>query len=162
MKVCNTEIMKEIKTLNDRKNDLINFETVNSTVTFLKDEDKTLPSYSYEEVTKELAEIDNRVLYLKDKLSYSNATTIVPEFNLTIASALTYLAILQSKKDRYYRLSLNDKLRRIGSNRDGQVEYTETLYEPSECKRIYEEIVEEINKLQMAIDRVNLTNSIEI
>lgn len=162
MKVCNTEIMKEIKKLNDRKSDLINFETMNSTITFLKDEEKTMPSYSYDELTKELGEIDNRVLYLKDKLAYSNATTIVPEFNLTIASALTYLAILQSKKDRYYRLSLNDKLRRIGSNRDGQVEYAETLYEPTSCKKIYEETVEEINKLQMAIDRVNLTNLIEI
>ena len=43
-----------------------------------------------------------------------------------------------------------------------EVEYTETLYDVLEAKKDYEKTNEEIMRLQMAIDRINLTNMIEV
>ncbi len=162
MKKCNTEIMKIVKALDEEKAALIDMEMQNSKIIYASGEKKIETGYDFDAVTKRIAEIDKEVLRLKGKLSLSNATTVVSEFDMTISEALVYLAELQSEKDRYYRLSQEPKKRRLAISREGIVEYEETLYEPKLCAEKVKEISELISKLQMAIDRTNLTNMIEL
>lgn len=162
MKKCLTEIMKEVKELNLKKSSLLRNEEINSTTKFLKNEEKTKSNYNYSLVTKEIDSIDQRILYLKGELDKANTSIIVPEFDLTISSCLTFLALLQAKKSRYEFLSEKEKFRRIGVTHDGQVEYEEANFDTEEVRQVYEEISLKINKLQMAIDRINLTTLIDI
>ncbi|MDD7457028.1 MAG: hypothetical protein PUK83_01145 [Clostridia bacterium] len=162
MKKCNTEIMKIIKALDEEKSALIVMEQQNSKVIYSTGEKKLNGDYDFDAVTKRIDEIDDEILKLKGKLSLSNATTAVEEFSMTISEALVYLAELQNKKDRYVYLSSSPKKRRLSVNREGVVEYEETLYDPKLCLDKAKEISEMISRLQMAIDRTNLNNMIEL
>lgn len=154
--------MKIIKALDEEKTALLDMEQQNSRVIYSTGEKKLCGDYDFDEVSKRIDEIDEQTLRLKGKLSLSNATTVVEEFSMTISEALVYLAELQNKKDRYVYLSSLPKKRRLSVNREGVVEYEETLYDPKFCLDKAKEISETISRLQMAIDRTNLNNMIEL
>ena len=48
MKKCNTQIMKEIKTLEEYRAKWINIERANCTVSYLQGEEPVLPDYDYD------------------------------------------------------------------------------------------------------------------
>ena len=162
MKKCNTELMKEIKILEEKKNDILTLEEEECKVTYLEGEKKMDSNYSYDAVRKEIDEIDNEIRKYKSFLAVSNATTIVPEFNMTIGECLIYLASLNSKKSLLSSFASKKQITRISSTYNTKVEYTELLYDVNKVKKELEDLQRLIAKLQMAIDRTNLTNLIEI
>lgn len=162
MKKCNTELMKEIKILEEKKNDILTLEEEECKITYLEGEKKMDSNYSYDAVRKEIDEIDNEIRKYKSFLAVSNATTIVPEFNMTIGECLIYLASLNSKKNLLSSFASKKQITRISSTYNTKVEYTELLYDVNKVKKELEDLQRLIAKLQMAIDRTNLTNLIEI
>lgn len=162
MKKCNTELMKEIKILEEKKNDILTLEEEECKITYLEGEKKMDSNYSYDAVRKEIDEIDNEIRKYKSFLAVSNATTIVPEFNMTIGECLIYLASLNSKKSLLSSFAFKKQITRISSTYNTKVEYTELLYDVDKVKKELEDLQRLIAKLQMAIDRTNLTNLIEI
>lgn len=161
---CNTEIMKEIKTLEQDKKDLIDFERTNHYYTYLKGEEPIINGYNYFKSREDISKIDSRIRYLKGLLAYSNATTILNGFDMTIGEALIYLAQLNNEKDLIKALADNKQLTRtsVGSYANPQVQYTELEYDANIAKEDYKNITDKIYKLQLAIDRTNLTNQIEV
>lgn len=162
MKKCNTELMKEIKILEEKKNDILTLEEEECKITYLEGEKKMESEYSYDAVRKEIDEIDNEIRKYKSLLAVSNATTIVPEFNMTIGECLIYLSSLNSKKSLLSSFASKKQITRISSTYNTKVEYTELLYDVDKVKKELEDLQRLIAKLQMAIDRTNLTNLIEI
>lgn len=162
MKKCNTELMKEIKILEEKKNDILNLEQEECKITYIDGEKKMNSDYSYDEVRKEVDEIDTEIRRYKSLLAYSNATTIVSEFNMTIGECLIYLASLNSKKTYLTSFASKKQKTRISSTYNNKVEYTELLYDVNQVKQELEDLQRLIAKLQMALDRTNLTNLIEI
>ncbi len=85
----------------------------------------------------------------------------VDGFGVTIGEALVMLAQLQSERERTEFLASQKKIsRRITQN--GVLEYTECLYDPEKAKADSQALRKKISDLQMAIDRTNLNNIIEI
>ncbi len=162
MKKCNTELMKEIKILEEKKNDILTLEEEECKITYLEGEKKMCSNYSYDVVRNEIDEIDNEIRKYKSLLAVSNATIIVPEFNMTIGECLIYLASLNSKKSLLASFASKKQITRISSTYNTKVEYTELLYDVDKVKKELEDLQRLIAKLQMAIDRTNLTNLIEI
>ena len=70
---------------------------------------------------------------------------------MTIGDCLIYLAQLANKEPKTRTLQYQK-----------QVEFSEALYDISKAKADYETTQALIVKLQMAIDRINLTNLIEV
>ena len=162
MKKCNTELMKEIKILEEKKNDILTLEQEECKITYLDGEKKMSSLYSYDGVRKEVDDIDSKIRRYKSLLAYSNATTKVEEFDMTIGECLIYLASLNSKKTYLTSFASKKQKSRISSTYNNKVEYTELLYDVNKVKQELEELQRLIAKLQMAIDRTNLTNLIEI
>lgn len=77
MKKCNTQIMKEIKTLEEYRAKWIGIERANCTVSYLQGEEPVLPDYDYETTRANVDYLDNEIRRLKGLLAYSNVTTIV-------------------------------------------------------------------------------------
>ena len=160
MKKCNTEIMKDIKQLEIERVQLIEYEKQNYSVSYVQGEDIIPTDYEYAKVQAKLENIDSELRRLRRLLAYSNVTTIVEDFNMTISESLFYLQQLKSMETRLLQMSSRKKLtRRTGY--EGQVEYSKLNYNPSVVLINYQKVKETIPKLQMAIDRTNLTNMIE-
>lgn len=162
MKKCNTELMKEIKKLEERKNELLKFEREQCKVTYINQESKIDNNYDYESINNEIDSIDLEIRKIKKHLAYSNATTIVPEYNMTIGECIIFLAQLNNKKTKLQTMANAVKINRISSTYNSKVEYEEILYDIDKVKADFNKVVDDINQLQMAIDRCNLCNLIEI
>lgn len=161
MKVCNSEAMKLIKELEERKKLLLYTEVNRSRVSYKEGEQPQATKYSYTATRKEVAEIDEKIRKIKHALAVSNCTVKVDDFDITIGEALVYLAQLNAEYRRLDDLSGYDRLsRRITAN--GVLEYTACLYDPEKAEKDQKALYTKICKLQVAIDRANLTNFIEI
>lgn len=161
MKICFSEAMKAVKELEEKKKNVIYNEDYRSRISFKEGEEKVLSNYDYAKTREAVAEIDGRIRKIKHSLAKGNCITIVDNFKITIGEALVYLAQLNTEYKQLDELSEHSKLsRRITAN--GVLEYTECLYDPEEVVRDMEVLHAKIGKLQVAIDRANLTNYIEI
>lgn len=161
MKVCNSEARKLIKELEERKNLVVYTEEYRSRISYKEGEEKTLTKYDYAATRKELCEIDERIRKIKHALAVANCSVKIDGFDITIGEALVYLAQLNAEYDRLDDLTDYDKLsRRITAN--GVLEFTECLYDPEKVESDQRALYSQIGKLQVAIDRANLTNYIEI
>lgn len=161
MKICNSEAMKLIKELETKKNLIVFAETNRSRISYKEGEEKCPAKYSYEATRKQIREIDGQIRKLKHALAVANCSVKIDEFDITIGEALVYLAQLNAEYSRLDELGEYDKLsRRITSN--GVLEYTECLYDPDKVVEDQQKLYSAICRLQVAIDRANLTNFIEI
>ncbi|MDE6474694.1 MAG: hypothetical protein K2O31_03270 [Clostridia bacterium] len=161
MKMCNSEAMKAIKELESKKRKLIYNEDYHSKISYKEGEEKVLPTYDYSQTRKEICEIDERVRKIKHALAVCNCNTVVDDFGITIGEALVYLAQLNAEYAQLDEMSENVKLsRRITPN--GIIEYTECMYDPEQVAKDMEKLHAKIGKLQIAIDRANLTNYIDV
>ncbi len=161
MKVCHSEAMKLIKELEEKKRLAVYTETSRSRVSYKEGEEAVPSKYDYAATRKEIAETDGKIRKIKSALAVANCKVKIEDFNITIGEALVLLAQLNSEYTRLDTLGRFDKLsRRITAN--GVLEYTECLYEPEKAQADQRAMYAEICKLQVAIDRANLNNYIEV
>lgn len=161
MKMCNTEVIKKIKELEERKQEIIADEINKCMSTYQTETDKIDTGYNFKETRDAIARINAEVLKLKHALNIVNSTVIVPEFNMTVGESLVYMAQLNNERAILERMARNiAKTRHTVFN--GTVEYTVTNYDVNECKMLLGEIKATIVQLQLAIDRVNLSNIIDL
>ncbi len=161
MKVCNTEAMKTIKEYEEQKRILLMHETDSYTVMYKEGETAVNGDYDYAKTRKEIQKLDDKIRHIRAQLAKANCSVIVDGFGVTIGEALVMLAQLQSERERTEFLASQKKIsRRITQN--GVLEYTECLYDPEKAKADSQALRKKISDLQMAIDRTNLNNIIEI
>ena len=161
MKVCHMEAMKEIRALEDKKDMLIMTEQTRCLVSYKEGEEKVDTGYSYEETREKIADIDLRVRKIRSALALANCTVMLEGFDVTIGEGLVMLAQLNAEYSRLHNLSgMQQKTRRITQN--GILEYTECLFDTKKVTEAAEELKRKIGSLQVAIDRANLLNTIEI
>ena len=158
---CNTEIMKDLKKIEEEKNTILKNEMEQSVIKYVSSEDRIIPDYNYEQTRKDLDNLYKKEIYLRGLLQKANSTVIVPEFNMTIGDCLVYLAQL-AEKSRILKSLANRQAKTRTLQYQKQVEYSEALYDIETAKKDYDAVQAEIVKLQMAIDRINLTNLIEV
>ena len=159
--MCNSEAMKAVKELEDRKRKIIYNEDYRSYISYKEGEEKVLNNYDYDKTRKEISEIDDRIRKIKHALAVCNCTAIIDDFRITIGEALVLLAQLHNEYNQLDDLSKRNKLsRRITAN--GILEYTECLYDPERAVDDMSNLCNKISRLQVAIDRANLTNFIDV
>lgn len=161
MKVCNSEAMKKIRELEEKKRLIVRAEETRSRVSYREGEEMRKTRYDYAAARREIGEIDGEIRRIKHALAKANCETVLDGFGFTLGEALVCLAQYNAEYARLSELSSYEKLsRRITAN--GVLEYTECLYDPEEAERDQEKLYAEICRLQVAIDRANLTNLVEI
>ena len=161
MKLCNSEIIKRIKDLDEQKCRILAEEQNNRTSSYQQEADLIDLGYNFAATRKAVEEINLEVVKLKHALNVANATVNVPEFDMTIGECIVYMAQLNAEKRVLEAMSeLPSKSRQ--TTYGGVVEYTITNYDIKECRAKLNDVNEIIRKLQISIDRVNLTHISEI
>lgn len=163
MKKCNTELMKDLKVIQELINLARQKQHNNSTVSYTEREKSSVEcSFDYARSQKELAELQLQERNIKRLLALSNATTKVEGYDITIAEALVMLAQLTQNKKALSRLANKEKVVRESSHYRGEAEFTKVCYDIEQAQKDLGKLNQDIARLQMALDRTNLTNLIEV
>jgi hypothetical protein len=160
MKLCNAEIIKKVKDLEEQKRQILTQERNTCCSTYQKEADLIDLGYDFDATRKAVAEIDKEVVRLKHALNLANATVVVPEFDMTIGECIVYMAQLNLEKRTLEGMAEKSRKTRT-TTYGGMVEFTITNYDIQHCKAKLQETSDIIRKLQIAVDRVNLTNEIK-
>lgn len=160
MKKCLTEIMKEIKKLEEIKESLLNTERGGCVVTYLQNETPIDTGYDYDVINKKINDCDNEIRRLKKILANANVNIIVEGFNMSISESLVYLAQLTASLERLNNLVTIKPLNRK-SGYDNGPEFTKIVFDREKVLNDYNKVRDLIPRLQMAIDRTNLNNMID-
>ncbi len=161
MQLCNAEIIKKLKTLDQQKERILADERRNCTTSYVSEADKIPAEYHFNETRDAVSKVNAITRYFKGLLAKANATVEVEGFGMTIGEALVYLSQLNNERGTLSHLANREAKSRQSGYR-GEVEYTETNYDVAEARRCLDEITAQIQNLQMAIDRTNLTNVVEV
>ena len=161
MQMCNAEIIKKVKLLEQNKSDILMEELRSHQVTYQNEKDRFDYGYSFAETRDKINTLDAEIRKLKRLLNLSNATTVVPEFSMTLGECLVYLAQLNREMSTVATLARKQD-KTTDTRYGGVVEYTVLNYDKAECQAKLEWLKDTIAQLQITIDRTNLTNMIEI
>ena len=153
--------MKKIKLLEQNKNDVLSKETRTHQVSYQEEKDRYDYGYSFSQTREAVGNLDSEIRKLKHLLNISNATTIVPEFSITLGECLVYLAQLNKELAIVSRMAKKESTT-TSTTYGGKVEYTALNYDKEECQAKADWIQNTIAQLQIAIDRTNLTNMIDV
>ena len=165
MKLTSTEANKLLKKLTEDHTAII--ENENMTCVFkaaMGEDPETLrPEYSFEKTQAELKFIEAKIRKIKHAINIFNSTTIIPEFNMTIDEMLIYMPQLTNRKMKLSMLkSRLPKMRDNNIRNTNIIDYTYANYDIKTVTEIYNDISEELNKAQIALDKINNTVEIEI
>ena len=167
MKLSSAEGAKLLKKLKSEYDALKSKESISST--FLasvgENPESVRPKYDYKEVKAELDGLALKIRKLKHAINLFNATTVIPEIEMTIDQVLIYIPQLSYRKD-----ILGEMSRRLPKERDMSpylssspiVSYIYANYEIEDAKKELKEVSEKLTQVQLALDRVNSTVSFEI
>ena len=161
MKLCNAEVIKKIKDLEEQKKDALMTELQNCFTTYQTEADMIDTGYDFAKTRESVADFNKEIMKLKHALNVSNSTVVIEEFGLTIGECLVYMAQLNSEKTVLENMSRAKSKSRYTVH-NGTVEYIVANYDVEACKAELNKIKENIRRLQLAVDRVNLNNIIEI
>lgn len=156
---------KLIKALEDEKNYLISIEQSSNTYIGIEGQKEDIPKYDYEEVSKELEEIDSKVRKVKHAINVFNTTTYLPNSDITIDAALVKMAQLNIRKNTLDRMRKRLPKERNPSfmmHSNYVVEYVYVNYDLDKVNQDYKDICQQITELQLALDTCNQTISFEI
>lgn len=157
-----TELMKELKYIKQEINRLHMNNRVASVIPLNKEMEPTFEiEYSYESYRNTIKELQARELAIKSALAKFNSTTKAHGMDLTIAEALVRIGQLTDEIGSITEMA-NRTSYYIGneSYREGPINW-KTQYNPSEVLEDLRGMQSELATLRMAVDRVNLTESVE-
>lgn len=155
------EAMKRIDFLERQIDGMLQFEVMNNYIVYADDEEYEVSDYNFPEVTIKIEQFQAEVLKLRKAINQANQKTLINIGDYTISDALVRMAQLNKNAERYLGLSQQkQKQREVTYN--GQVEFTERLYDVNEAYNLYLATIEEIHELQTAIDKANILSEISI
>ncbi|MBQ8968069.1 hypothetical protein [Ruminococcus sp.] len=127
-----------------------------------EDVEELRPEYDYTDTQQKLDELDEKVRKLKHTINIFNATTVVPDFGMTIDQVLVYMGQLSRKMNKLYdMMSVLPKQRCETTRFSNIIDYTYTNYDPAQAKADYEKTSDTLARLQTALDLVNSTVTFE-
>jgi len=165
MQITSKQANKILNKYDDELNNLTYQESKGST--FLasvgEDVESCRPQYNYEEHQKAIAEVENKIIKLKHCINKFNCETIVDGTGKTIDEVLVYIAQLTRKKAKLYTMSQTPPKDRENRNMHSNIiDYRYTNYDIDKVKQDYKEVSEELSKVQIALDTVNVTKTFEV
>jgi len=164
MKYTSAAANKLIKILEDKKQYLLQMESNNSTYILAQDEKQDIPDYDFNDINKQVDEIDYKIKTLKHALNIFNTTTVLP-LGITIDEALVEMAQLNNKLYRLDSMRKAKNKKRLPGSLAGRrdiAEYEYLNYDPKDVDKVYEENYNRVQQIQLALDKVNQTIEFEV
>ena len=164
MKYTSAELSKELKKLRSLRAMLLDKEIKTSVFHCAVGEnaEELRPAYDYQATQDELDRLNDSILAIRHALNVFNATTEVE--GLTIDRILIRLPMLQEKRAKLETMAGRLERERVSYYRSTGdiIDYEVRNYDPEQVMANLAEVSEEISRLQMALDKVNMTELIEV
>ncbi|MCR5823986.1 MAG: hypothetical protein K6G60_06090 [Lachnospiraceae bacterium] len=159
---------KMIKSLEEDKAYWLQNESESRTYVVAVNESPVVPDYKYEEVAAKIAELDRKIATIRHSLNLANATAHVKVGgkDMSVDTILIRMAQLNSRKASldWMRKQL-PKTRLTGNSYSVKTiaaEYRYINYDLAVVGRDYEAVTSELMELQMALDRYNQVELIDV
>ena len=121
------------------------------------------PKYSFSDVQKKKELLYAKIRKIKHALNVYNVSTVLPEFDMTIDQVLVYIPQLTTLKKLYSAMKDTMPKTRVANFRGGNIiDYVYTNYDNSEVAEKYNAVSEALASVQMALDKINSIESIEL
>ena len=159
---------KMLRKLNDDKEFWRAKEEEGSIYMATIDEEPVVPEYDYSEVSKNIAEIDEKIVRVKHAINLSNCPNEIQvgDNKLTIDAVLVKMAQLNKRKAildnmRKQLPKIRVTTRAFGA-RTTIPEYQFINYDLDLVKAEYEKVEEEVTAMQIALDKYNQTVEFDV
>ncbi len=159
---------KVIRKLNEDKEFWLNKEREGSIYVAAAEEEPVIPDYDYENVAKQIEELDAKILKLKHAININNASNRikVDDKEMTIDEILVRMAQLSNRKSVLDTMRKREPKSRINSGyfaaRKAAPEFEYINYDLETVKRDYELVDAEIAAMQIALDKYNQTYEFDV
>ena len=162
--VCSAAANKILKKLNEDKDLLLSNEGQNATYSRYLSEDEAsvvIPDYDFKATQKALEEIDAKIIVVKHAINMFNASTeIMP--GMTIDAALVKMSMLSKRLGTLGRMRRTPKVSTSTSALRGEGYRSYANFNPEEVNAEYKSLTDELNKIQLALDKANMVNTFDI
>ena len=135
-----------------------------------EDVESVRPAYDYAQTQKEIFELEAKIRKIKHVLNVFNASTLIPEFNITIDEMLVYMPQLSARVNKLKKMSQAMPKTRYSDGYYGRsarssspiIDYIYTNYDIEAVKADYAAAYDELSRAQLALDSVNHKEALEI
>ena len=167
MDKCLIEVNQKLKELIRKRFQLNMYEKRNDT--FISLDKNTLSKennsdYNFDEINKEIAILDDSIRYLKSSLSAIYLNTKLEEFNMSLYEGLIYFKQLKSRLRALSKQAFKDMVSKQIINKDSSktILVKEINYDLNKAKLEYKRALEEYNKLELAINKLFFSTTIQL
>lgn len=167
MRYTSAEANKLLKSLEDERAKMCMKENQSSVFTCATQEnpDEVRPEYGFLETQCEISEIESKIRKVKHAISVFNITHEVPGFGMTIDQMLVFIPQLSARKrvlsGMAERLPKARKQSRYGE-KSNFIEYEYANYNTEEAGKYYRQISDYLSAAQVALDKLNHSDTMEI
>ena len=116
--------------------------------------------YSYEHNHEEIHKLHAEELRIKSALAKYNSVTVIDEINMTIAEALVKMAQLKEEIKVLSPLADKSEIFKLQNYRYDEETY-KIVYNQGKVIEDLRQLQRQLSKIQMAVDRINLTALVE-
>lgn len=165
MQYTSAQANKLIKKLMDERSDILTDELQSCKFVAATTEDleDARPPYDYAETQRKLSEIEAKIRKVKHCLNVFNATHKPEGFDMTVDQLLVYIPQLTERKSKLGGMAGTlPKKRVVSSVRSALIEYQYANFDREAVRADYEAVCAELANAQLALDRLNTTETMEI
>lgn len=165
MKYTSAEANKLLRTLETKRSTILLREEKASKflLTVGENMEEIRPEYDFAKTQEKLAELNEKIRCVKHAINVFNTTHSLPGFEgMTIDQVLVYLPQLTEQVNKLRKMMDTLPRERVESFRSQIVEYSIANFDGAEAEKAYDKAREELNALQLALDSVNNSETMEI
>lgn len=167
MMMTSAQAAKLLRQLNDELHalQLREANTSSFVAAIQEDIESVRPSYNFKEMRDAQSEVERKIRKVKHAVNVFNATTTVPNFDMTIDEMLVYLPQLSRQCEVLSKMRDAMPKVRVNSGYSGGssiIDYRYANYDIEQVGKYYTEISDMLAKAQTSLDLVNNTVEFEI
>ena len=165
MKYTSAEANKLLRELQEQRNALLTQESQGSSfvAATIENAEDVRPDYDYAAVSADLAAVEAKIRTVKHCINQFNLSHCPAGFDMTVDQLLVYIPQLTERKGRLSRMAnVLPKTRVPGGGSSNIIEYEYVNYDLAQVKADYQAVSDTLARAQLALDRLNTTETMEI
>jgi len=165
MQYTSAETAKILRKLNEEVEELYSQEGQRQTFIVASGEDveSLRPEYDFDTTRAQIRELERKIRLVKHTLNIFNMTHKLPGFDMTVDEALVYIPQLTRAKMRLMTMqSVLPKTREKTVGQGSIIDYRLANFDPESAKKAYNEVSDELARVQTALDVLNSTEKLEL
>lgn len=162
MKMNSDYANKLCKKLVEEEKSILSYESTARTYSHTPSEKPTIPAYSFQETETKLREVRGKIAGLKRAINKFNTSEILENYGITIDQALFQMSVMHGDKARLAEMLQIPEVARSREYGSKEPDITHRNFSVDEVQTHYDELCEDLMKLQQAINIANLTIEFDV